>query len=270
MRKKRRRIGVNLSVSVLIALILAVVCACKKEKTKSDLQYPFNGLYTYYKNFKIEGIRMYRVSIDGIPSKNYALYILETYTDACNSETRYRDPEILGGIIHPYDAGLNDTIYRLSFIHGHKRILPKPLRWSTIGEKVSCELYISKKVDKKNHYTAFYNGDYEHLPLDMSNPIKYKNISYRSVKSNKDTLRYLITFDKRQSLPDSVFIVFPVKDIKTAIDNSTIERYSLISHSDFMEPWDSMVKRASKIVEERNKREIQLRERVRQERENIK
>ncbi len=254
MLKKKRKLEKNLSVNVILVLILTVMCACKKEKPSIKLHFPQEYFYTYYKNFKIVGIRMNRVYINGVPSTRHTLYILETYIEGCNPERRYRDPELLGRRIFPYDGGLNDTIYKLEFTCDHKTLSPKPLHWSPIGENVNCEFNISEVNNNKRIISTFYNGDYEHLPLDISRPPKYKKSSYYSIKGNKDTLSYLITFGKGHQLPDSAIIVFPGKDIKTKIDNSTIKKYSLISNVYFSEPEDSINKKLKEIREKRAQR----------------
>ena len=264
MLKKKRKLEKDLNVNVLLALILAVTFACKRvpsqpasehtNKThtthnhkKGPLLYIPSSRYIcieYYHNFAIEKVRMSRVTIDGVPSKGYALYILEARVVGRNHETIRRDSEILGGIIHPFRKGLDDSISSIVFSKKNKIIHPKPLRWSDKGENVHCNIEL-KRISKERYrdISAFYNGDYSHLPLDIKEPSKYSSVSVYEIQNNKDTLYYLVAFDKRHSLPDSVTITFVKKKMKIAVENSTVLKYKLKSHSEFEEPEDVVFKR---------------------------
>ena len=118
-------------------------------------------------------------------------------------------------------------------------VLPKPLKWSEHDEKVNCEMQIAKTGDEKSKpLSIFYNGDYAHLPLDIKKPDKYKTITLSEIKENKDSLLFLVTFEKHHALPDSAIIVFPGKDIKIVVNNHQIDNYSVVSFSCFKEPED--------------------------------
>jgi len=164
MQKKKRKLKKSLSVDVLLALILAVTFACKRvpsqpasehtNKThsthnhkKGPLLYIPSSRYIcieYYHNFAIEKVRMSHVTIDGVPSKEYALYILEARVVGRNHETIRRDPETLGGIIRPFGNGLDDSISSIVFTSKNKIIHPKPLRWSDKGERIHCNIYLKR------------------------------------------------------------------------------------------------------------------------------
>lgn len=187
---------------------------------------------------------MSRAIIDGVPSKGYALYILEAQVVGRNHETIRRDPEMLGGIIHPFRKGLDDSISSIVFTSKNKIIHPKPLRWSDKGERIHCNLEL-KRISKEWYWdiNVFYNGDYPHLPLDIKKPFKYSIVGESEIRNNKDSLYYLVTFDKRHSLPDSVTITFAKKKMKIAVENSTILKYKMKYHSEFEEPTDVVYKR---------------------------
>ena len=262
MQDKKRLPG--LSVNALFVLILAVTFACKRvpsqpasehtNKThsthnhkKGPLLYIPSSRYIcieYYHNFAIEKVRMSRVAIDGVPSKGYALYILEARVVGRNHETIRQDPDLLGGIIRPFGKGLDDSISSIVFISKNKIIHPKPLHWSDKGERIHCNIYL-KRLSKEWYWdiSVFYNGDYSHLPLDIKEPSKYSNVSVYEIQNNKDSLYYLVTFDKRHSLPDSVTITFAKKKMKIAVENSTILKYKMKYHSEFEEPRDVVYKR---------------------------
>lgn len=249
MQNMKKRHVRNLSVSVLIALILAAMCACKPNNRESKSISPKYVSYTDYRNFEIENICMSRVSIDGIPSKNHALYVLKIYVKGCNPVARRYNPEIEGRRRRPFKDGLNDTIYNLVFKNKGKVVLPKPLKWSEHNEKVNCEMQIARTGEGKSEpVSCFYNGDYEHLPLDIKKPDKYKTTTLSEIKDNKDSLFFLVTFEKHRALPDSAIIVLPGEDIKTVVNNNQIDNYSVVSFSCFKESEDVIFR---KIQEKR-------------------
>ncbi len=275
MLKKKRKFEKDLNVNILLVLILAVTFACKRvpsqpasehtNKThsthnhkKGPLLYIPSSRYIcieYYHNFAIEKVRMSRVAIDGVPSKGYALYILEARVVGRNHETIRRDPETLGGIIRPFGKGLDDSISSIVFTSKNKIIHPKPLRWSDKGERIHCNIYL-KRISKEWYWdiSVFYNGDYSHLPLDIKKPFKYTIIGESEIRNSKDSLYYLVTFDKRRPLPDSVTITFAKKKMKIAVDNSTFLKYRLKYHSEFEEPKEVVYKRHMEALAKKRKK----------------
>ena len=242
--------------SVLIVLILTVMSACEHKEATQSKHSPRYVFFAYNRNFKMNEIRMSRVFIDVMPSQKYAFYIMTVYVEGCNQEMRKRDKEQEGRILRPFDRGLNDTIYRLEFKKREEVISPKPLKWKTLGEKENFSMQISKiKADDAKLLSVFYNGDYEHLSLNLIKPTKYAEIRNSEIKNNKDSLFYLITFDVKQPLPDSAIIVLPGKNINVVVDNSSVIRYKMISHSSFRESKEIVLRKLHKAREERmNKR----------------
>ena len=274
MPKKKRLLGRSLNVNALIVLILIVTFACKHSSSQSTSEHKKNTQSThdnnnnsqlipaskyvsieYCKNFAIDKIRMSRATIDGIPSKGYALYILEAHVVGCNHETIRRDQDILGGMIHPFKQGLDDSISSIVFSDKYKTILPKPLHWSEKGERIHCNIEL-ERISKEwyRDISVFYNGDYSHLPMDIKKPLKYTMVSLNEILNNKDSLYYLVTFDKSHSIPDSVTIMFSKKKMTIAVENSNILKYKLKSHSDFYEPEDVVYKKYVEVKKKKKKK----------------
>ena len=148
------------------------------------------------------------------------------------------------------------TLYNcLVFSNKNKIIHPKPLRWSDKGERIHCNIYL-KRISKEWYWdiSVFYNGDYSHLPLDIKKPFKYTIIDESEIRNSKDSLYYLVTFDKRRPLPDSVTITFAKKKMKIAVENSTILKYKLKYHSEFEEPKEVVYKRQMDALAKKRKK----------------
>ncbi|MGN1156841.1 MAG: hypothetical protein ACI4TK_11745 [Agathobacter sp.] len=243
---KRRKSDQNFFAFVMIALIFLAVSACKKGSPVRQ-EIPKEDEYiTYYKNFKIEGIGLSRVSMEDVPSKGYALYLLEAYTLACNPEViKIPDPPVMGPIWKNCQEGSVTPVYNIVFKNRYgKDILPKPLRWSEKGDRVSCNLSISKKNSNRSKW-GYYNGDYKELPLDLMRPMIFSR-QYLTQERNegiRDTLFYLISFDSKRTLPDSVIVVFPDRDLKAAVNNSKKREYTLDYHTEFVEALDIVLSR---------------------------
>lgn len=264
MLNKRRKQNQRFGAIAVLALTFLVLYACKKsspeypaerhENTQERVStckgsaqpWPGNilkGEYvTIYKNFKIEKVRMSRVSMANVPSTGYALYLLEVYTKACTPVTESKvSPDVMGPLYSNYQDGSLTPVCEVIFKKSDgKAIAPKPLRWSERGEKVSCNLNISRKNQKKSMW-GYYDGDYKELPLNLTQPMKYGHESPWSTRNLRDTLFYLISFDKRSVLPDSVIVVFPDRRLKAAVNNSRKKDYILRSHTQFAECWDTVM-----------------------------
>ena len=242
MLNKRRKRNQRFGAIAVLALTFLVVCACKK----SAQPWPFFLMtgyedITYYKNFKIEEVRMSRVSMENVPSRDYALYLLEAHTSACNPVHEKVPHDVEGPLYRNYQDGSLTPVYQVIFKkHNGKEVMPKPLHWSERGDKVNCNLKISRK-NKKESMWGYYDGDYKELPLNLTKPMKYGHESPWSTRNLRDTLFYLISFDNRSVLPDSVIVVFPDRRLKAAVNNSRKKDYIMRSHTQFAECWDTVM-----------------------------
>jgi len=90
--------------------------------------------------------------------------------------------------------------------------------------------------------------------LDIKKPFKYTIIDESEIRNSKDSLYYLVTFDKRRPLPDSVTITFAKKKMKIAVENSTFLKYKMKYHSEFEEPRDVLYKKYMEALAKKRKK----------------
>ena len=233
-----------------MVVIAVIVSACKKE-------------YLYYQwHFKIEKIRMSRISIEDFPADKSALYLIEVaFTDApldsVVDDGKLRALEI-------YSHGSIDTITDMTFMNKGLLIHPDKLHWKpnkktneidtrfsggSMFEKRNDSLasFLYNNVDTFNAFVylrevnsnrivnVVYVNDYGKIPKYMkgmdpdAGKCLFDSTSYCSS-------RFLVSFDRNSPLPDDGYVemVNNKKKRKIKIDiNNDVMNFELaykISH----------------------------------------
>ena len=218
---------------ILIACLCFLVIACKNDKPSGGQAKSYWDCYEVYNNFVIKKIQMSRVTIEGIPARNHTLFILKMCIEGTNPKRIVRRKGLEGGWVQPYRYGCADSVYRIEFkTKANKMVSPNPLKW----DKDKNEYGLLTIAQKNSEHTklVLYEDDYEYLPSEIERPVELK-IRFHVLK---DTLYYLIAFQKKSELPDSVILVMSGTDIKAPIDDSTISEYYLKKRSQWGEHTD--------------------------------
>lgn len=203
-----------------MVVIAVIVAACKKE-------------YLYYQwHFKIEKVRMSRISIEGFPADKSALYLLEVAYSNAPLDSVVDDGKLRA--LEIYAHGSIDTITDVTFMNKELSIHPDKLHWkptkktneidtrfsggSMFGKRNdSLASFLYNNVDTFNAFvylreinsnrivSAVYVKDYGKIPKYMkgmdpdAGKCLFDSTSYCSS-------RFLVSFDCNSSLPDDGYV----------------------------------------------------------------
>ncbi|MCR5069306.1 MAG: hypothetical protein K6A78_05860 [Prevotella sp.] len=233
MLKKKKKTDRPLLATAMIVLVM-IVSACKDE-------------YIYFQgHFKIDKVRMTRISIEDFPADNSVLYLMELVATEAPLDSMIYDGKLRMREIFPESK---DSIEGLTFRYRGLLVYPKQIHWhpkdetNVIDVRYHPNFSSLERCDKSwksflcNNVDTFNAKMY--LLEEKTNRIAqieyitdYRNVPYRiksmdtkagvCVFDNKSdcSSRILVSFDKNGPLPDEGFIKFKNRKLYMEIDDN--------------------------------------------------